>query len=76
MNELKKIIIEKSDETMVIIPHATTEIEFTKEYTTELVRNCNKHFVYEPNEEAQRKLVKLTIDICDGQGLEGVIIDE
>ncbi len=76
MNELKKITIEKSDKTMIINPHATTEIEFTKEYETELVKNYKKLFVYESDMLAQHKLVGLTIHIYDEQGLEGVIINE
>ena len=76
MGKLKSITIEEDNKIMIINPHPTTEIEFTKEYETELLKNYNKHYVYEPDMSAQRRLVSLTIHIYDGQGLEGVIIDE
>ena len=76
MGKLKSITIEEDDKIMVINPHHTTEIEFTKEYETELLKNYNKHYVYEPDMSAHHRLVGLTIHIYDERGLEGVIIDE
>lgn len=76
MGKLKNITIEEDDKIMIINPRPTTEIEFTKEYETELVKNYNKYYVYEPDMSAQRKLIELTIHIYDEQGLEGVIRDD